>query len=134
MRRFRVQTQFWAGDRAVDSIEGRVSICLDISFFVGWGVRDRVSLYSPGCPGAHFVDQASIKLRNPPASASQVLGSKAYATMPGLLRHFFGREWFLKCFLPTPLPASWLQGIEVWGVLELWLGVTFACCVHRHPL
>jgi hypothetical protein len=31
---------------------------------------DRVSLYSPGCPGTHFVDQAGLELRNPPASAS----------------------------------------------------------------
>jgi hypothetical protein len=46
--------------------------------------RDRVSLYSPGCPGAHFVDQAGLKLRNPPVSASQVLGLKARATTPGL--------------------------------------------------
>jgi hypothetical protein len=49
--------------------------------FVFW---DRVSLYSPGCPGTHFVDQAGLELRNPPASASRVLGSKACATMPGL--------------------------------------------------
>ena len=42
--------------------------------------RDRVSLYSPGCPGTHFVDQAGLELRNPPASASQVLGLKACAT------------------------------------------------------
>jgi hypothetical protein len=40
--------------------------------------QDRVSLYSPGCPGTHFVDQAGLELRNPPASASQVLGLKAY--------------------------------------------------------
>jgi hypothetical protein len=33
--------------------------------------QDRVSLYSPGCPGTHFVDQAGLKLRNPPASASK---------------------------------------------------------------
>jgi hypothetical protein len=26
---------------------------------------DRVSLYSPGCPGNHFVDQAGLELRNP---------------------------------------------------------------------
>jgi hypothetical protein len=39
-----------------------------------------VSLYSPGCPGTHFVDQAGLELRNPPASASQVLGLKACAT------------------------------------------------------
>jgi hypothetical protein len=42
-----------------------------------------VSLYSPGCPGTHFVDQAGLELRNPPASASQVLGLKACATTPG---------------------------------------------------
>jgi hypothetical protein len=47
--------------------------------------RDRVSLYSPGCPGTHSVDQAGLELRNPPASASRVLGLKACATTPGLL-------------------------------------------------
>jgi hypothetical protein len=46
--------------------------------------RDRVSLYSPGCPGTHFVDQAGLELRNLPASASRVLGLKAYATTPGV--------------------------------------------------
>jgi hypothetical protein len=50
--------------------------------------QDRVSLYSPGCPGTHFVDQAGLELRNPPASASQVLGLKACATMPGQLDLF----------------------------------------------
>jgi hypothetical protein len=40
------------------------------------GVRDRVSLCSPGCPGTHSVDQAGLKLRNPSPSASQVLGLK----------------------------------------------------------
>jgi hypothetical protein len=49
-------------------------------FFV---FRDRVSLCSPDCPGTHFVDQAGLELRNPPASASQVLGLKACATTPG---------------------------------------------------
>jgi hypothetical protein len=29
--------------------------------------RDTVSLCSPGCPGTHFVDQAGLELRNPPA-------------------------------------------------------------------
>jgi hypothetical protein len=46
-------------------------------------VWDRVSLYSLGCPGTHFADQADLELRNPPASAPQVLGLKACATMPG---------------------------------------------------
>jgi hypothetical protein len=41
--------------------------------------QDKVSLCSPGCPGTHTVDQAGLELRNPPASASQVLGLKACA-------------------------------------------------------
>jgi hypothetical protein len=42
---------------------------------------DRVSLCSPGCPGTQ--DQDGLELRNPPASASRVLGLKACTTMPG---------------------------------------------------
>jgi hypothetical protein len=57
----------------------------DISSFLGggWVFQDRVSLYSPGCPGTHFVDQAGLELRNPPASASRVLGLKVCATTMG---------------------------------------------------
>jgi hypothetical protein len=58
-----------------DSFVCLVGFCL---FF-----RKRVSLYSPGCPGTHFVDQAGLELRNPPASASQVLGLKVCHTTPG---------------------------------------------------
>ena len=48
---------------------------------VFWGEGQyRVSLYSPGCPGTHSVDKAGLELRNPPASASQVLGLKACVT------------------------------------------------------
>jgi hypothetical protein len=36
---------------------------------------------SPGCPGTHSVDQAGLELRNPPASASRVLGLKVCATI-----------------------------------------------------
>jgi hypothetical protein len=49
-------------------------------FFLVLLFQDRVSLYSPGCPGTHFVDQVGLKLRNLPASASQVLGLKACTT------------------------------------------------------
>jgi hypothetical protein len=45
--------------------------------------RDRVSLCSPGCPGTHSADQAGLELRNPPASASQVLGIKACENILG---------------------------------------------------
>jgi hypothetical protein len=47
-----------------------------------WFFRDRVSMCSPGCRRTHFVDQAGLNLRNPPASASQVLGLKVCATTP----------------------------------------------------
>ena len=62
-------------------------------FWFGFGFgflvfRDRVSLYSPGCPGTHFVDQAGLELRNPPASAFRVLGLKACTTTPGSLYIF----------------------------------------------
>jgi hypothetical protein len=49
---------------------------------------DRVSLYSPGCPGTHFVDQAGLEFRNLPASASRVLGLKACATTAQLFKYF----------------------------------------------
>lgn len=47
--------------------------CLLFFFFSFWG---RVSLYSPDFPRTCFVDQATLELRNPPASTptSQVLG------------------------------------------------------------
>jgi hypothetical protein len=47
-----------------------------VLFWFGLFFRDRVSPYSPGCPGTHFVDQAGLELRKPPASASRVLGFK----------------------------------------------------------
>ena len=53
-------------------------VCFLFCFF-----RDRVSLCIRGCPGSYSVDQAGLELRNLPASASQVLGLKVCATMPG---------------------------------------------------
>jgi hypothetical protein len=50
--------------------------------------RDKVSLYSPGCPGTHFVDQAGLELRNLPASSSRVLGLKVCDTTPSLIYYF----------------------------------------------
>jgi hypothetical protein len=61
--------------------------CFYLGFFVCFG--DRVSLCVPGCPGTHFVDQAGLELRNPPASASQVLGLKVCATTAWLFTVFY---------------------------------------------
>jgi hypothetical protein len=69
----------------MEAVEGAREVEIDVMCFVGWLVclfvfQDRVSLCSPGCPRTHFVDQADLELRNLPASASQVLGLKAYTT------------------------------------------------------
>jgi hypothetical protein len=58
-----------ASGNIMRSVPNPFFVCL-FSFLFFW---DRVSLYSPGCPGTHFVDQAGLKLRNLPASASKVI-------------------------------------------------------------
>jgi hypothetical protein len=50
-------------------------------------------LCSPGYPGTHSVDQAGLELRNPPASAFEVLGLKACATTPSLIFFFNHSFW-----------------------------------------
>ena len=52
-------------------------VCLFVCF---WFFPDRVSLCNPGCPGTHSVEKADLELRNPHASASQVLGLKVCVT------------------------------------------------------
>jgi hypothetical protein len=49
--------------------------CFVLFWLVGF-FWDKVFQCSPGCPGTHSVDQAGLKFRNLPASASQVLGIK----------------------------------------------------------
>jgi hypothetical protein len=64
--------------------------CFVLFCLVWFGLfRDRVSLRSPGCPGTHSVAQAGLELRNLTASASQVLGLKAWATTAWLRSMFF---------------------------------------------
>ena len=72
------------------AIISRLSIFTLFFFFFLLVFRDRVSLYSPGSPGTHFVDQAGLKLRNPPDSASRVLGLKACANIPSKAPHSYG--------------------------------------------
>jgi hypothetical protein len=59
-----------------------------VVWLVGLVFRDRVSLYSPGCPGTHSVDQAGLELKNLPVSASQVLRLKACPPLPSLCVYF----------------------------------------------
>jgi hypothetical protein len=80
--------------------------------------RDRVSLYSPGCPGTHFVDQAGLKLRNLPASASQVLGLKVYGTT----------AWCFVCLFVCLFFGFSRQGFPIaLGVLEFCLFLLYCC-------
>jgi hypothetical protein len=73
---------FWAILLILQGGVGVVLFCFCLFGFGFWFLvfRDRVSLCSPGCPGTHSVDQAGLKLRNSPASSSQVLGLKVCAT------------------------------------------------------
>jgi hypothetical protein len=69
--------------------------CLFVCLFV----CNRVFLYSPGCPGIHFVDQAGLELRNTPASASQMLGLKACVTTPSKISYFSTSNLYLFLYL-----------------------------------
>jgi hypothetical protein len=80
-------------------------------FFFFFG--DRVSLYSSGCPGTHSVDQAGLELRNPPASASRVLGLKACATTPS----------FTLVFSSICLGLIVHEGSSVYRIFKRWQAV-----------
>jgi hypothetical protein len=71
-------------------------------FWFGFVFRDGVSLYSPGCPGTHFVDQAGLELRNLPASASRVLEFKGVCYHARLI--FFNVAFNLFAIFSKRLP------------------------------
>jgi hypothetical protein len=64
-------------------------------YFWGEGVETGF-VCSPGCPGIHSIDQAGLELRNPPTSASQVLGLKVCTTTPG--KNVFFKDLFILFF------------------------------------
>jgi hypothetical protein len=78
---------------------------------------DRVSLCSPGCPGTHSVDQADLKLRNPPAATSQALGLKACATTARLLKLFLMYLFNLMGVLP-----EYMHVYHVWSCGQVDVG------------
>jgi hypothetical protein len=85
-----------------------------LSFFLFFFLSffNRVFLCSPGCPETHSVDQADLELRNPPASASQVLGLKVCTTTAWLSPHFLH---MIKT-LPTALQKALCQ----WSLNKKW--------------
>jgi hypothetical protein len=68
------------------------TFCLFVCLFVCLFFQDRVPLCSPGWSGTHSVDQAGLELRNPPASASQVLGLKVCTTTTRVIHFYEARE------------------------------------------
>jgi hypothetical protein len=75
-------------------------VVLFVCFFI-----DRVSLCSLGCPGTYFIDQAGLRLRILPASASLVLGLKVCIIMPGLFGFFIEGHVKKKKFTSCSDPA-----------------------------
>jgi hypothetical protein len=107
-------------------------------FFRGW-----LSLYSPGCPVTHSVDQAGLELRNPPASASQVLGLKACATtaqLKGLKKEYW--QLFQRAQVPFLADIWWITAVcnsiprrayaFFWPLWALHRGQSYTE-LHRHP-
>jgi hypothetical protein len=91
---FVLLTMSFALQKLCNVMRSRLSILVYWFGLVWFGLvwfgffQDRVSLYNPGCPGTHSVDQAGLELRNLPASASQVLRLKACATTARLICQF----------------------------------------------
>ena len=67
-------------------------VVLCVCLFVVLVFRDIVFLSNPVCPGTYSVDQAGLELRDLPASASQVLGSKACTTTAWLDLVFLSKK------------------------------------------
>jgi hypothetical protein len=72
-----------------------------------------VSPCSLGCLGTHPVDQAGLELRNPPASASQLLGLKTCATTPGS-----GYSSTSRASGVSQEPGPAIGALQGWGVLS----------------
>lgn len=87
---------------------GRVSLLKSTSFsslslsffflFFGLFFQDRDSLYSPGFPGTHSVEQAVLLFRDGSASVSLSVGLKVWATMFGFNFSFLKKEITKKKF------------------------------------
>jgi hypothetical protein len=89
-------------------------VSLIFFFFLFLLFRDRVSLCSPGCPGTHSVDQASLELRNPSGSASQVLGLKACATTAQLFLKIYLFMYMSALSLSSDTPEEGIRSHYRW--------------------
>jgi hypothetical protein len=102
-----------------------VVVCLFVFGFLRQGFSAQSS-----CPGTHFVDQAGLELRNPPASDSRVLGLKGCATTARLCCSFETRSLYIALAVPElcvymrlaltfPSPSPSLsRAAQTWELLE----------------
>ena len=104
-------------------VESSFTVCFILFIFILLFFQDRVSLYSPGCPRTHSIDQADLILRDPPCSGSWVLGLKAWATTTWLVAFiFFKNEW------------KWMKEIVFKGketILEFWNWGEHCCSIYE---
>jgi hypothetical protein len=101
-----------------------MATCLPLTYFLFFYLpmikpRALPQSYSlPNYPGTHSVDQAGLKLRNPPASASHVLGLKVCATTARQpLKTFWGggaKSYFVAC-------AGFERNMQPRESLKLWV-------------
>jgi hypothetical protein len=99
----------------------------DIFFFFGF--LRQCSLYSPGYPGTHSVDQAGLELRNPLASVSPVLGLKVCATTPSFHSSLFVNVYCNDLFLGLVWSLWLLLLYQYWNPTETPFGYTVALCL-----
>lgn len=89
MNRVGVSSPLWCVALSLLNDWCMVELCFQVYFILSPGCfvyslifRVQVSLCSLDCSG-HALDQAGLELRDPPPSASQMLGLKACATVFG---------------------------------------------------
>ena len=71
------------------------------------------------CPRTHSVDQVGFELRNPPASASQVLGFKVRATTPSWKTVLKGAE---------SIPGEDIESYSL-AIIHMYLHMCMCACV-----
>ena len=64
--------------------------------------QDRVSLYSPCCPGTSSVHQLALNSQNLPSSASRVLETRVCATLKGVIVDLVLNELEYRKCAPSP--------------------------------
>ena len=76
------------------------------------------SLYSPGCPGTHFVAQAGLELRAPPASAFLLAASEGACVVCGAVDRTVTLLMIVRSLQKT-CPAFFLDSVLSKRVLTL---------------